>query len=77
MKYKLTVLRYEKNEDYEAEMAKWKEQKNMGMGMMYNDRSRNEYSDEPRMEKSTRSLEVCLTDDEFEAVKKGVLSVFK
>jgi hypothetical protein len=71
MKYKLTVIKYEKNDNYEAEMAKWKEQRSSFYG-------RNEPSfDEPRLETAGRSLEVFLTEEEYNEVKKSVLSIFK
>lgn len=69
MKYKLTVIKYDKNENYEAEMAKWKE----SMPMM---RGYEPMRDEPRTEIADRSLEVFLTEEEYNAIKKGVLETF-
>lgn len=70
MKYKLTVIKYEKNENYEAEMAKWKE--NNGYGMQYAS-SR----DMPSMEVADRSLEVFLTEDEFKKLKAETIKIFE
>ena len=72
MKYKLTVIKYEKNDNYEAEMAKWKERRDDRYAMM-----KEPSYDEPRMERADRSLEVFLTEEEYEAVKAGVVKVFK
>ncbi len=70
MKYKLTIIKYEKNENYEAEMAKWKENRNYGY--------RNEPNfDEPRTEVAGRSLEVVLTEEEYKKVKSEVVKVFE
>ena len=73
MKYKFTIIKYEKNENYEAEMAKWKEDRN-GYGRMtkFNEPDLNE----PRMEVAERSLEVFLTEEEYQKVKSEVIKVF-
>ena len=70
--YKITVIKYGKNEDYEAEMAKWKEERT------------NRYSyanepmrEEPNLQKAERSLEVFLNEEEYNEVKKAILSTFK
>lgn len=71
MKYKITVIKYDTNPDYEAEMAKWKESKKEWM-------YRNEpISDEPSIKRAERSLEVFLTEDEYNEVKKAVLATFE
>jgi hypothetical protein len=71
MKYKLTIIKYEANENYEAELAKFKEALN------YN-RYRNEPSqDEPKIEVANRSLEVFLTDEEYKKVKAEVIKIFE
>ena len=71
MKYKLIVIKYEKNENYEEEMAKWKD--NQG----YFCRSQFDRVDgRPSLENSVRSLEVFLTDEEYNAVKEAVLKTF-
>jgi hypothetical protein len=71
MKYKLTVIKYGKNENYEAELAKFKEgMKDWGY--------RNEPSREaPSLEIVERSLEVFLTEEEYNKVKAEVIKVFK
>ena len=73
MKYKITIIKYEKNDNYEAEMTKWKEDNRNGYFPQ-----RNGYSeDAPKPENTTRSLEVLLTEEEYNAVKKSVLETFK
>lgn len=70
MKYKLTVIKYEKNENYEAEMAKWKE----------HNRYSNNFMDGalvPQTETADRSLEVFLTEEEYKRVKAEVVKVFE
>lgn len=73
MKYKLTVIKYENNENYEAEMAKWKEAKNDKYGYCRSE----PIFDEPRLEVSTRSPEVFLTEEEFKKVKAETIKVFE
>lgn len=71
MKYKLTIIKYDKNPDYEAEMAKWKESQERNWGY------RNEpMRDEPSIQKAERSLEVFLTEEEYAKVKGEVIKVF-
>lgn len=76
MKYKLTIIKYEGNKDYEAEMAKWKEN---GLNRNYNQlRPWDErQSGEPERETAERSLEVFLTEDEYKKVKEEVIKVFQ
>lgn len=72
MKYKITVIKYDKNPDYEAEMAKWKESQEKSWGY------RNEPErDEPSLQRAERSLEVFLTEEEYNEVKKAVIAVFE
>lgn len=72
MKYKITVIKYDKNPDYEAEMAKWKESHEKSWGY------RNEpVRDEPSLQRAERSLEVYLTEEEYNEVKKAVLATFE
>ena len=71
-KYKITVIKYGKNEEYEAEMAKWKENRGNTYGYM-NEPIR----EEPSLQKAERSLEVFLTEEEYKEVKKSVLSTFE
>ncbi len=74
MNYKITVIKYDKNEDYEAEMAKWKE----SLKTEYGYTNRHEpMREEPSLTKATRSLEVFLTEEEFQRVKKSTLEVFE
>lgn len=72
MKYKITVLKFEENEDYEEELAKWRERSGFNFHNNFNN-----FPEEPRRETAVRSLDVFLTEEEYEAVKKAVLSTFK
>lgn len=72
MKYKITVIKYEDNKNYEAEMARWKEQKANPYGSRYNG-----MDEEPQQQIQERSLEVFLTEKEYEAMKKSILSTFE
>jgi len=72
MTYKLTIIRYAENKNYESEMAKWKEEQSI------NYRYRNEpILEPPSKEKAERSLEVFLTEEEYAKVKEGVITIFK
>jgi hypothetical protein len=71
MKYKLTVIKYEDNINYEKEMAEWKE-KEYRRGFM-NDSQQGI----PDKETAERSLEVFLSDEEYEKVKQEVIKIFK
>ena len=72
MKYKLIVIKYEDNKNYEAEMAKWKEDTRFpNYGRMET------VEDMPRKEVAERSLEVFLTEEEYKKVKEGVIKVFE
>ena len=73
MKYKLTIIKYEKNENYEAEVAKYKED----FSFFPRGKFENSKDYEPRIESAERSLEVFLTEEEYKKVKEGVLTVFK
>lgn len=71
-KYKITIIKYGRNQDYEAEMAKWKENQDKNWGY------RNEpIREEPSLQKAERSLEVFLTEEEYNEVKRAVLSTFE
>lgn len=73
MKYILTVIKYEKNDNYEEEMAKFKEQNQYGSFNV-----RNGFSpDAPQLEKTTKALEVILTEEEFKKVKAESIKVFE
>lgn len=75
MKYKLTIIKYEDNPNYEAELAKWKE----GEDRFGN--RRGGYNQEtltpPEDKNAIRSLEVFLTEEEFKKVKTSVIEVFE
>ena len=68
MKYCLMVKRLEKNEDYEKELKDWE------MGLRFANR---DYNSRPGAEKEVLALEVIVTEEEFVAIKKAVLSVIK
>lgn len=72
-KYKILVFCIEDNPEYEAQMAKFKEDTLYNRNRMYNG------SDEgmPQKERASRSLEVVLTEEEYAAVKQSVLTTFK
>lgn len=70
MKYQLIVLKFEDNVSYDKEMEDYR--KEVGMGM-FRDNSR----PYPSREKVARALDVFVEEDEFEAIKKGVLETFK
>ena len=75
MKYKITVIAYDKNNDYEAEMAQYKERRdNYSRMTRYPDEIE---KSEPSLEKETRALMVYLNEEEYQQIKKGVLTVFK
>lgn len=71
MKYKLYVIAYKDNPEYESQMAKFKEDSKR----IYD---QNEYNKNiPREIIAETSLEVILTNEQYEKVKEGVLTVFK
>jgi hypothetical protein len=61
--YKLTVTKQEDNPDYDPNYRRG-----------YSDSYEEELNKKPRFI-STTHLEVTLTDDEYEAIKKAVLSI--
>lgn len=67
--YKLQVIRYENNERYEAELADYKDRSRYG-GM------RVDGTDYPRQEVSKNALEVYITEEQFEAIRKAVIEKF-
>jgi len=74
MKYKLTIIKYEEDKDYEAKLAKWKEHyEGYRPGRFMNEPS----EPMPINETYTRSLEVFLSDEEYEKVKQEVIKIFK
>lgn len=71
MKYKLFVIGYENNENYQSDLAKFNEEQ-----------ERNRYGSnrivvEPRDVIPSTSIELVLTEEQFEKVKESVLTVFK
>ena len=70
-KYRLVIVKFEGNEKFEEELAKFKENRNGYYG-------RNDMNmQEPRPIKETRSLEVVLTEKEFQNIKNAVITEFK
>lgn len=69
MKYQIIVIKFEDNAEYEVEMAKYKADTQYGMNRMMNDM--------PYKEKAIRSLEVMLTDEEYQKVKEEIIKVFE
>lgn len=68
MKYLMTIIRYEENKNYEAEMAKWKED---------NAKPWIQMRDVPSKEIPGRAIEVHLTEDEYKKVKGEVIKIFE
>ncbi|MFA6325223.1 MAG: hypothetical protein WCX46_03290, partial [Candidatus Paceibacterota bacterium] len=67
MKYKITIIKYEENKDYEKEMAEWKENNEGYMrGRFHNPPLEQVH---PEKESPQRSLEVFLSEEEYEKVK--------
>ena len=74
MKYKLTIIKYEENKNFEAELAKFKEKEKI----RYPSRPWEEgQNGEPEKEIAERSLEVFLTEEEYKKVKEEVIKVFQ
>lgn len=69
MSYIITIIKQETNTNFEQEMADFKEKNRGYMG--------NDFINTPQLLKSTRSLEVVLTEEEYNAVKKSVLATFE
>jgi len=72
-KYKITIIKYGENENYEEEMAKWKEE-NSGYGRGFYGKDTIE---SPSLVKAERSLEVFLTEEEYKKVKAEVIKIFE
>ena len=70
MKYVLTVTKVEDNPNYDAEKAR-KAQEDALRGYNYGER----YNEQP--EYNSRELSVVLTDVEYEAIKREVVTVWK
>lgn len=74
MKYKLTIIKYDKNENYEEEMARWKERDNLYLRRGNYD---NTTENSPTTDSVERSLEVFLTEEEYKKVKSEVIKIFE
>lgn len=74
-KYKIIIIKYGENENYEAEMAIHKEKKSYAFAHTWvpNDKD----LELPSLEKAERSLEVFLTEEEYKKVKAEVIKVFE
>lgn len=74
--YKIIVYKYEPNPDYEAELARHKEERDKNFGMSRMD---NRFSEEqiPQKENVKRSMEVFLTEEEYKKVKAEVIKTFE
>ena len=77
MNYKITVIKYEQNENYESELAKYREEQKRDAFGYSRPYDKPELWTEPKPEKASRSLEVVLTEEEYEKVKSEVIKVFK
>ena len=64
--YELTVTRSRQNPTYEADLKEWQSNRHYGAS-----------PDPPLQSIPERVLSVSLTEEEFLAVKRGVLEVFK
>ena len=74
MKYKLTIIKYEENKNFEAELAKFKEKERI----RYPSKPWEEgQTEELRKETAERSLEVFLTEEEYKKVKEEVIKIFQ
>lgn len=77
MRYKITVIKYENNENYESELATYKEEQKRDTYGFTRPYDKPELWAEPKPEKASRSLEVVLTEEEYDKVKAEVIKVFK
>jgi len=66
---KLNIKRFVNNDQYEAEMADYKDRSRFGS-------SRIDNSDYPRREIEKNILEVFITEEQFEVIRKSALEVF-
>ena len=67
---KLNIKRFVNNDQYEAEMADYKDRSRFGnMRTLDN-------SDYPRREIEKNILEVFITEEQFEVIRKSALEVF-
>ena len=66
---KLQITKYESNEKYESELADYKERSRYGNCRVDN-------NDYPQKEISRNAMEVLITEEQFEAIRKAVLEKF-
>jgi hypothetical protein len=66
---KLQITKYENNDKYEAELADYKDRSRYGGITIDN-------SDYPKREISKNIMEVFITEEQFEAIRKAVLEKF-
>jgi len=66
---KLNIKRFVNNDQYEAEMADYKNRSGFGSVRMDN-------FDHPRKEIEKNILEVSITEEQFEVIRKSALEVF-
>ena len=77
MQYKLTVIKYDEDKDYEAKLAKWKADNEENRYRRNGFMSDTTESIPPDRQTATRSLEVFLSDEEYEKLKQEVIKIFK
>ena len=66
---KLNIKRFVNNDQYEAEVADYKDRSRFGNMRLDN-------SDYPRKEIAQNILEVFITEEQFEKIRKSALEVF-
>lgn len=67
--FKIQITRYEQNEHFEADLADYKDRSRYG-------NTRIDNSDYPRKEIMRNVMEVMITEEQFEAIRKAVLENF-
>lgn len=67
--YKIQVTRYEQNEQYEADLAEYKDRSRYG-------NVRIDSSDYPQKEILRNVMEVMITEEQFNAIRKAVIEKF-
>ena len=66
---KLQITKYENNDRYEADLAEYKDRSRYGNIRIDN-------TDYPQREILRNIMEVCITEEQFEAIRKAVLEKF-
>ena len=74
-KYKITIVSYGENPNYEAEKAEYLEKQSNKI--YYRNKRETFLEDHLSRVKTERVLEVFLTEAEYLAIKKGVIETFK